>query len=104
MKSDKIKITVTLTTLIISTNDTSLQDESTRTKIKELLVYLVSNCIKSPMFAISIVQYLSDNDFVLLSLDCEEQRDFLSKFGSMLGSISEDKLLAMRVITNRLFR
>ena len=103
MDSDKIKVIVGLVNEITSTGDKGFAENATRNLASNLVINLTANAIKSPTFAVAVVQKLDDEGFNLSVLKGEAFDAFRTKFSKSLGKLDEPKLILVRKITEKLF-
>lgn len=101
MHSSVIKLVVDRVSEILNCNDPFLGDTRTKELCNELLQFMAGQCGKSPMFACAIWHYLLDHDYQIGNLD--RHSEFVEKFRNTLESITPEKRVMLRKISDKLF-
>lgn len=101
MHSSVIKQVVDRVSEILGTNDPFLLDHRTLAMCNDVLLLLVKQANRSPMFACSIWHYLLDHQYQIGN--CRDHGAFVTKFKETLATITPEKRAMLRKISDKLF-
>lgn len=101
MHSSAIKLAVDQVLDILDCEDPFLVDHRTVDKCNSLLAFLATQAAKSPTFACAIWHYLLDHGYQIGN--CAEHDAFEKKFHGTLTSITPEKRIVLRRISDKLF-
>jgi hypothetical protein len=101
MHSSVIKQVVDRVSEVIRTDDPFLVDHRTTAMCNDVLVLLTKQAGRSPMFACSIWHYLLDHQYQIGN--CADHGSFVTKFKDTLATITPEKRVMLRRISDKLF-
>lgn len=102
MKSDKIKTLVKeVNEFCQNLRDGNLVDSEHHQKI--IMSCMISDCSKSPVFAVAIIQHIHEYGVNLLTLTGEIADAFRLEFQSHFDRLEDNDFIQIKKISNKLF-